>query len=70
MRERYMAAAPFAGKSALTACLETFRLIDSQRMHFRDGVRVHGIVTNGGQAVNVIVELCSLRVHAARSNLR
>jgi amidohydrolase len=52
----HAAAAPFAGKSALTACLETFRLVDSQRVHFRDGVRVHGIVTNGGQAVNVIVE--------------
>ncbi|HWZ93080.1 MAG TPA: amidohydrolase [Polyangiaceae bacterium] len=55
----HAAAAPFAGKSALTACLETFRLIDSQRVHFRDGVRVHGIVTNGGQAVNVIVEHAS-----------
>jgi len=52
----HAAAAPHAGRSALTACLETFRLIDSQRVHFRDGVRVHGIVTNGGQAVNVIVE--------------
>ncbi|MEO8900239.1 MAG: amidohydrolase [Polyangiaceae bacterium] len=52
----HAAAAPFAGKSALTACMETFRLIDSQRMHFRDGVRVHGIITDGGQAVNVIVE--------------
>ncbi|HEY4102687.1 MAG TPA: amidohydrolase [Polyangiaceae bacterium] len=52
----HAAAAPFAGKSALTACMETFRLIDSQRVHFRDGVRVHGIITDGGQAVNVIVE--------------
>jgi len=52
----HAAAAPFAGKSALTACMETFRLIDSQRMHFRDGTRVHGIISNGGQAVNVIVE--------------
>ena len=52
----HAAAAPFAGKSALTACMETFRLIDSQRVHFRDGVRVHGIISNGGQAVNVIVE--------------
>jgi amidohydrolase len=52
----HAAAAPFAGKSALTACMDTFRLIDSQRVHFRDGVRVHGIITNGGQAVNVIVE--------------
>ncbi|HET7542731.1 MAG TPA: amidohydrolase [Polyangiaceae bacterium] len=52
----HAAAAPFAGRSALTACMETFRLIDSQRVHFRDGTRVHGIITNGGQAVNVIVE--------------
>jgi pimeloyl-ACP methyl ester carboxylesterase len=29
-------------------------LIDGQRVHFRDGVRVDGIVTNGGQAVNII----------------
>jgi metal-dependent amidase/aminoacylase/carboxypeptidase family protein len=36
--------------------METFRLIDSQRVCFRDGVRVHGIITDGGQAVNVIPE--------------
>lgn len=52
----HAAIAPWAGRSALTACLETFRLIDAQRVHFRDGVRVHGIVTDGGQAVNVIPE--------------
>jgi amidohydrolase len=52
----HAAAAPAEGRSALTACLDTFRLIDSQRVHFRDGVRVHGIVTNGGQAVNIIPE--------------
>ena len=52
----HAAIAPWDGRSALTACLETFRLIDAQRVHFRDGVRVHGIVTDGGQAVNVIPE--------------
>jgi amidohydrolase len=52
----HAAIAPWDGNSALTACLETFRLVDSQRVHFRDGVRVHGIVTDGGQAVNVIPE--------------
>ena len=55
----HAAAAPWDGNSALTACLETFRLIDSQRVHFRDGVRVHGYVTNGGQAVNIIPEHAS-----------
>ena len=62
----HAALAPWEGKSALTACLETFRLIDSQRVHFRDGVRVHGFVTNGGQAVNIIPELsaCEFSVRA------
>ncbi len=62
----HAAAAPWDGQSALTACLETFRLIDSQRVHFRDGVRVHGFVTDGGQAVNIIPEraACEFSVRA------
>jgi len=62
----HAAAAPHDGSSALTACLDTFRLIDGQRVHFRDGVRVHGYVTNGGQAVNIIPELaaCEFSVRA------
>jgi len=62
----HAAVAPHAGASALTACLDTFRLVDGQRVHFRDGVRVHGYVTNGGQAVNIIPEhaACELSVRA------
>ena len=62
----HAAAAPHDGNSALTACLDTFRLIDGQRVHFRDGVRVHGYVTNGGQAVNIIPEraACEFSVRA------
>ncbi|HVH48004.1 MAG TPA: amidohydrolase, partial [Labilithrix sp.] len=66
----HAAAAPHDGKSALQACLDTFRLIDGQRVRFRDGVRVHGYVTNGGQAVNVIPELasCEFSVRARDTN--
>jgi amidohydrolase len=62
----HAAAAPHDGQSALTACMDTFRLIDGQRVHFRDGVRVHGYITNGGQAVNIIPELaaCEISVRA------
>jgi amidohydrolase len=62
----HAAAAPHDGTSALTACMDTFRLIDGQRVHFRDGVRVHGYITNGGQAVNIIPELaqCEFSVRA------
>lgn len=58
--------APHDGASALTACMDTFRLVDGQRVHFRDGVRVHGCITNGGQAVNIIPELaaCEFSVRA------
>lgn len=55
----HAAAAPHDGRSALTACMDTFRLVDGQRVHFRDGVRVHGYITNGGQAVNIIPALAS-----------
>ncbi len=62
----HAALAPHDGRSALTACLDTFRLIDGQRVHFRDGVRVHGFVTDGGQAVNIVPEraACEFSVRA------
>jgi amidohydrolase len=62
----HAALAPHVGRSALTACLDTFRLIDGQRVHFRDGVRVHGFVTDGGQAVNIIPDhaACEFSVRA------
>jgi amidohydrolase len=65
----HAAAAPHDGASALQACTDTFRLIDGQRVGFRDGVRVHGYITNGGQAVNIIPELaaCEFSVRAADS---
>lgn len=50
----HAAAAPWEGRSALTACLDCLRLVDSQRIHLRDGVRIHGVVRDGGQAVNII----------------
>jgi amidohydrolase len=66
----HAAIAPWDGQSALSACLTTFQLIDSQRVHFRDGVRVHGIVSDGGQAVNIIPEraACVFQVRATSSH--
>lgn len=65
-RPAHAAAAPWEGSSALSAVIQTFNLIDSQRVHFRDGARVHGFITNGGQAVNIIPEraTCQFSVRA------
>src|SRR5205814_6087198 len=68
-RPAHAAAAPHDGNSALTACMDTFRLIDGQRVHFRDGVRVHGYITNGGQAVNIIPERAACEVSVRALNV-
>jgi amidohydrolase len=52
----HAAVAPWAGASALAAVIQTFQSVDAARLHFRDGSRIHGIITNGGQAVNIIPE--------------
>jgi len=56
-RAAHAAAAPWNGVSALSAVLHTFQAVDAARLHFRDLSRVHGIITNGGQAVNIVPEL-------------
>ena len=55
-RAAHAALAPWDGSSALAALLQTFQAVDMARLHFRDGSRIHGIITNGGQAVNIIPE--------------
>ncbi len=52
----HASAAPWDGSSALRGVIQTFNLVDSARVHLRDGARVHGIITDGGQAVNIIPE--------------
>ncbi|MCC6994424.1 MAG: amidohydrolase [Deltaproteobacteria bacterium] len=66
----HASAAPWDGNSALTAVIQTFGLIDSLRVHFRDGSRVHGFITNGGQAVNIIPEhaACQFSVRATTAS--
>jgi amidohydrolase len=55
-RPSHAAVAPWDGSSALRGIIQLFNLIDSARVHLRDGARVHGIITDGGQAVNIIPE--------------
>ncbi|MSP60744.1 MAG: M20 family peptidase [Myxococcales bacterium] len=58
-RPSHAAAAPWEGDSALRGVIQLFNLIDSARVHLRDGARIHGIITDGGQAVNIIPERAS-----------
>ena len=50
----HAAARPEAGINALDAMILSFNAINALRQHIRSTARVHGIITDGGQAVNVV----------------
>ncbi|MBI3040419.1 MAG: M20 family metallopeptidase [Chloroflexi bacterium] len=50
----HAAARPEAGINALEAMLQSFAAINSLRQHIQSSARIHGIITDGGQAANVV----------------
>ncbi len=53
-RAAHAAARPDAGINALEAMILSFNAIDSLRQHIKTSARVHGIITDGGQAANIV----------------
>jgi amidohydrolase len=53
-RAAHAAARPEAGLNALDAMVSAFVNVGLLRQQVRDSARIHGIITEGGQAVNVI----------------
>ena len=64
-RAAHAAAAPEAGINALNAVIHLFTGIDALRQHLRDDVRIHGVITDGGMAPNVVPEFARRQFHAA-----
>ena len=52
--EAHAAADPWNGISALEAIIQSFNNINSLRLHLKDRSRISGIVTKGGEVVNII----------------
>jgi amidohydrolase len=50
---------PHDGINALNAVLRLFSGIDTLRQHLREDVRIHGIVTDGGTAPNVVPDFAA-----------
>jgi len=66
-RAAHAAAAPQEGINALDAAILFFGAIHAMRQHLREEARVHGIITKGGQVLNVIPDLAEVRM-AVRSH--
>jgi amidohydrolase len=52
---------PWDGINALDGVLQTFNAINALRQHIKEFVRIHGIVTHGGDAPNIVPERASAR---------
>ena len=55
----HAAAAPQEGINALNAVIHLFTGIDALRQHLRADVRIHGVITDGGKAANVVPDFAA-----------
>jgi amidohydrolase len=53
-KSTHAAAAPEKGINALDATIQTFQNINALRQHITDDARIHGIITHGGNAPNIV----------------
>ncbi len=66
----HAAAYPDQGVNALEAMILAFNAINSLRQHTKDSTRIHGIITRGGEAANVVpaYSAATFLVRAADNN--
>lgn len=58
----HASASPEHGINALNACYLTFNGIDALRQHITADARIHGIITKGGEARNIVPAHCEASV--------
>jgi metal-dependent amidase/aminoacylase/carboxypeptidase family protein len=54
---------PHEGVNALNAVIHFFTLVDSLRQHVKPDVRLHGIITDGGKATNVVPDHAAAKMY-------
>ena len=60
-RAAHAAAQPDRGISALDGVIQTFNAVNALRLVLRPDARVHGIITSGGSAANIIPEYAAAK---------
>ncbi len=53
-KSAHAAAQPYEGINALEALILAFNCINSLRQHIKEEARIHGIITDGGEAPNIV----------------
>jgi amidohydrolase len=60
-RAAHAAGDPYNGANALNGVIKLFTGIDAMRQHVRSDARIHGIITHGGDAPNVVPHYAAAR---------
>ncbi|NQZ97617.1 MAG: M20 family metallopeptidase [Myxococcales bacterium] len=66
----HAAASPERGVNALDALVLAYQAIAQLRQHIRSGERVHGIITDGGQAPNIVPVRAAGRFYVRAPNFK
>ncbi|MBI5492215.1 MAG: M20 family metallopeptidase [Deltaproteobacteria bacterium] len=69
-RSSHASAYPEEGINALDAVIQTFNAISALRQQMRGDCKVHGIITEGGKAPNIIPELASASFYVRSKDLK
>ena len=67
-RSAHASAMPHRGINALDGLLLAYQAISNLRQHIRDQERIHGIVTDGGQAPNIVPERAAGEFYVRAAN--
>ena len=62
-RASHAAAAPEQGVNALDAVIQVYNGINALRQHLPGDVRIHGIITHGGDAPNIVPEYAAAKFY-------
>lgn len=65
----HAAADPYNGVNALNAVIKLFTGLDALRQHVTMDTRIHGIITNGGEAANVVPPYASAFIEVRAASL-
>ena len=67
-KSSHAAGAPEEGINALEALIQVFNSINSLRLHLPKDVNIHGIITDGGVAANIVPDFASGRFYLRAAN--
>jgi amidohydrolase len=69
-KSAHSGAAPHEGVNAADAAMLTFMAINALRQHVTNDVRIHGIITKGGEAANIVPEYAEISMSVRAINYR